>query len=344
MRILEGRQGPEGSTVVALFGLGRIGAAVAAALERAGSRRVRDLELSWNAPERRPAQLAVIGSELRRHLADGVAGRRLSIVWTAGTIGFGATEDEAAGEGRTFGEVLGLAHSLAESLGQSSGQGSGQDAAEERTGRSAPGVSFHLVSSAGGLFEGQRRIGRASLPRPRRPYGWMKLRQERALLSASSALDKRIYRASSVYGPPHPSRRSSLVSTLVANGLLGRETTLFGRPETLRDFVWVGDVAELLAREALGRPGGGEGGVRYLVSGRPTTLLDVQRTVERSLGRRVGVRFSRDAWNAADITYAPHLVQPGGGRTDLATGVRRVVLAALTSGPTNTPPYTRAAR
>ena len=50
------------------------------------------------------------------------------------------------------------------------------------------GPLFFLVSSAGGLFEGQRNVGDRSQPSPMRPYGFLKLRQEKLLQDAPPAL------------------------------------------------------------------------------------------------------------------------------------------------------------
>jgi UDP-glucose 4-epimerase len=48
-------------------------------------------------------------------------------------------------------------------------------------------VDFHMMSSAGGLFESQTHCSEHSIPRPLRPYGTGKLMQERALAQAGRA-------------------------------------------------------------------------------------------------------------------------------------------------------------
>lgn len=315
MRILAG-DGGDNASIVVVLGIGRIGSALVAQLERAHSMRVlAAFKLAWHRRRQRAAQMEQVHSEARRIVGAGFSTGRaragLAVVWSAGVAGFAASQEEVDREAEAFGEVLGLTERLTELAGVE--------------------VCFHMISSAGGLFEGQRRVSRRSTPRPRRPYGWLKLEEEAALEARLPGTSRRVYRASSVYGPWRAGQRGSLITALVANGLRGVETELVGRPETLRDFVWVDDLAERLAKDALALPVAG-GEVRYLVSARPTSLLDVQSTVERSLGQRIPVRFAPDAWNTADMTYADDLAPHGLRRTDLETGVRRVAMHALAHG------------
>jgi nucleoside-diphosphate-sugar epimerase len=180
------------------------------------------------------------------------------------------------------------------------------------------------VSSAGGLYEGRRLVGPRTEPRPLRPYGRLKLAQEEALAASPAPLDARVYRLSSVYGHVAGGRRRGLIPTLLADGLRRRTSTVTGRPDTLRDFVWVEDVGRFVARELLRTGRGPVPAVTTLAAGRPASLHEVRRLIESALGRRLHVTYApRDA-GTADITFSPAALPPGWQPTDLRLGIRRV--------------------
>ena len=222
---------PEGNgttgTAIAIFGTGLLGLSILESLQVQECRPARELPLHWPNPYIRRSQLQSIEGNLRRALKGGA---RLSVVWTAGRAGFHSGDAETAAELQSFGEVLAMS---------------------ERLAREYPQMSFHLVSSAGGLFEGQRHVTSQSRPRPRRPYGHLKLRQEE-LLQAGTLLTRRIYRVTTAYGYARPRFRAGLVTTLILHGLLRTVTTITGMMDTLRDFVFAGDVGRFIAERLVG--------------------------------------------------------------------------------------------
>lgn len=300
---------PTSRLAVAVFGAGLVGSAVVEVLVRLGHLRASVYPFDWEAGVRGEEQLKTIDDAITGIL---VHGGSLSFLWSAGRAGFGATVEETSAELERFRTVLRMAELCA-----------------HRFPASCP--SFHLVSSAGGLFEGQRCIGPDSVPQPRRQYGWMKLRQE-GLLQASVFLNYQIYRLSSVYGYLRPGRRWGLITTLLVNGVHQRASFLTGRMSTLRDFVFVGDVASCIAPRILADDGRPSCETTLLASGRSCSLFEVQRMLEDVIGRKVFVAYSLDPANSSDITFSPSAVFPGWYPCDLRTGLLRVYRDALSSG------------
>ena len=300
------RPEPGGGATAALFGLGLLGGRIAGSLRAAGYAVAAGLPFSWGSPPGRKDELAAI-----RDVLAALPGR-LDVLWSAGKGGFGMDRAQADREYADFCDVLDLSRSLAAD-------------------RPGGGTRFHLVSSAGGLFEGQRHVTPRSLPAPRRPYGELKLRQERAL-AAAGELCGLVYRPSSVFGLPRSGGRMGLIPTLLANGARYRVTTIFGAPDTLRDYVTAGDVARYVARR-MGEAGGSPGTV-ILASCRPVSLSGVLAVVERVLARKAFLTYRPDpSDNTAHITFSPETQPPDWRPEGLDTAVRQVWNALLSGLP-----------
>lgn len=292
-----------GGPAVAVFGLGLLGSAVVAELGRGHAWGRRELPFPWAAGPEQAEAVSGIEAFMTQAPNDD-----LRVVWAAGRAGFGATDAEVDREFDSFRAVLALAERLA----------------ERRPGAT---VGFHLLSSAGGLFEGQREVGADTVPVPRRPYSRLKLQQENLLADADSRLVKRAYRVSSVYGLPRGRQRLGLIPTLVGNGLRHRVSTLVGRATTLRDFVWAGDVGRFVAADLNATAAGMV--IHLLAAGRSATLLEVQRLIEATINRRLYVTYAADLSNAADVTFSPQALPAGWEPLDLGCGVRLVCQDAV---------------
>lgn len=240
--------------LVAVFGVGLLGGTVNNALSK-NHLIAHSMDLCWQDPDRQRRQIAAIrraiDDELEAFAFDGV-----SFLWTAGKADFASSEDETAAELASFARIVELAESVAQ--------------------RSVA-CTFHMVSSIGGLFEGQRHVSRDSQPRAQRPYGDLKKRQEDLLLNRESPIGRRIYRLTSVFGAASRGERRGLITTLVHNGQRRRSTRIVGRLTTLRDFVWSADVADFLTGE-LTRPVEESAStrtekIRTLASGKPSSIF-----------------------------------------------------------------------
>jgi len=295
---------------IAVFGVGLIGSAL---VDRLRSLRELDasfLPLGWHDPAERDRQL----EEIRRRLA-GPAGSgeraRRTFVWSAGRAGFSAGREDAESELANFRAVLALYARCREDLPK----------AETR---------FVHFSSAGGLFEGQRHVDSKSVPRPRRPYGELKEAQEKLLLSAR--IPALVVRLSSVYGCPRPGQRAGLVSTLLFNGIRREVSSIFGSSDTLRDFVWVGDVAEFVARLVTSGFDPAETRTILLASGRPSSIFEVQKIIEDLLGYKIYVSHSPVASNRDDITFSRSALPRDWSPGDLRANVGAVYRDAMRTG------------
>jgi nucleoside-diphosphate-sugar epimerase len=254
---------------ILLFGSGLLGQAVRGAVRRAGVAEPQHHPFTWADATAQTRQLTA--------LIPKITGR-CDVVWAAGKAGFGAPAEQLAQETDSFLHVL-------KTL---------QDALGDR-------LRMHLISSAGGLYEGQRFVDQASLANPLRPYGQAKLKQEEVL--AHQGIAGQIYRTSSVFGYVRDGRQG-LISALISDGLTGQVTRIFGIPSTLRDYVYAGDVGRFIAAEALGdRPL--TGARLILASGKPSTVDEVIGTVARQLGRPLALQFDLSPSNALHNSYRP---------------------------------------
>lgn len=210
----------------------------------------------------------------------------LKVLWSAGSAGFAASNEQLRQEMELFSSALRALEALSSS------------------GVAGP-VSVFLLSSAGGIFEGVRLIDDATAPCPRRPYGFSKLAQEEALRAARGIATKVILRLTTVYGYMRPHQRGSVIGTMVLNGLKQRETKITGRMSTLRDYIWIEDLAQVLCELILRD---GETPLRSLIvaSAKPCSLLEIQGAVEKTIGTQLYMSYDLDPDNAEDITVVPN--------------------------------------
>ena len=310
MILLSGIAGSPQQTV-AVFGAGLIGSAVARALSSHAALVRRTIRFAWQPVPLAPGLAAVeeeIAAELSK--AKGNA-RRLSFLWSAGRAGFSARPHETTDELESFRAVLALAARLAARF---------HDAA----------VAFHLISSAGGLFEGHRLVGADAVPAPRRAYSFLKQQQEDLL--AGSPLTGRVYRLSSVYGWVTPGHRIGLISVLLLNGIRRLVTPISGWMSTQRDFVFVEDVADFVARAILSDDASAALPPYLLAQGRPSSIWEVQRLVEAVLGHRIYVSYSLSPDNGDDTTFSRAALPLFWRPSDLGSNIRRIYREALRSG------------
>lgn len=300
---------------VALFGAGMIGSAIANSLRQSADLNAVVLPLEWRRNDLFPGQLAAIESRISNELSDRSNSTRstggLQFIWCAGRAGFSATEGEIAGELDRFKQVL---------------------QSVERQAECHPGTTTTMVlmSSAGGLFEGQRGVGIDGIPAPRRPYSRLKLQQEKLLLNSPAPLTRKIYRLTSVYGYIRSQQRRGLIPTLIANGLRQRSSQITGFATTMRDYVWIEDVADYVSQALLNEESAGTDSLETLASGKPSSILEIQQIVEQSICRPLYVRYVPDATNGMAITFDASVLPRNWRPNELSTTVRKIVVDALT--------------
>ncbi len=288
--------------VIAIFGVGLIGGAVKSALHLSADLAEESLPFTWSNPSQQATELDHLSKVLASRHANL---QRISVLWSAGKGGFASSTDELEVEFQSFVNVLNFAENLSLSHPQAL-------------------IDFHLVSSAGGLFEGKSLVNRDTEPAPLRPYGTLKFRQENALHASNARLIKSVYRPSSVYGFAHEGKRAGLISVILQSGIQHRVLSLVGNQNTLRDFVFSRDIGQFIAVQILDLPESNEAICHTLASGRPTSIHEIQEIAERVLRRKVYFVFSDANRNAADITYSQHLLPMHWAPIDIATGIRLV--------------------
>lgn len=292
MKIL--RVAEQDGPVILLFGLGLIGGAVDLALRRGFQSRAQALPYDWLDPAQRRAQRAAIRAALP-------AGGRVAVVWTGGQSGFAASEPEMRQETAILAELVRMAQALA----------------RDRQ------VDFHMLSSAGGLFESQTHCGTGSQPQPLRPYGRGKLMQEGVLMRAEALSRRHVYRPSSVYGVTR-SKRVGLVTALMSNALKGQTTRIFGNPNTLRDYVLADDIGHYMARRIVEPDPGRDPGPLLLASGRPASVFEVIARIRERLDRPLLLQFDPHPSNGRDMSFLPSALPADWQATTLGSGIARI--------------------
>jgi len=293
--------------LVLVFGLGMIGEAISRSLLRFGYTVHSDIRYEWNDTARRAEAQELIAAQCqllnKKHDS-------LAIVWSAGGATFYSSAQDVQLELEGFTESVGFLRNLRETLRQ------------EKFG-------FHFISSAGGLFEGQKLVGMDSSPAPQRPYGRLKLAQETELLANFSARELAFYRPSSVYGPMLQNARKGLINNLVNNGRKARTTVLEANVMSLRDYVFSDNVGEYVARcIRSGSMGEDQPPERFLVSSRGSSIFEVIRKIERVLNLHLRVRYDENFGNSRSITFSERVMPAGWHPVTLDVGLRQFLVGA----------------
>lgn len=235
-----------------------------------------------------------------------------AVVWAAGAATVSASEADAAREAELF---RSFAHELADSK------------------LSSDGVIV-LVSSAGGIHAGSTTppFDETTPPAPISPYGRARLAQEK---SAAAVLGQQwpvvLARVSNVYGPGQDlSKLQGLISRLALCSLTREPLNLFVPLSTVRDYIYVDDVAALIhawiAHEA-GTHAGAR--VRILASGQGTSIGQLVRTAQDVGHRRVPIAMGTHpsaASQAPDLRFTPSRPGTADGytSTSIPVGMKRV--------------------
>lgn len=279
-----------GDVGIIQIGLGLIGRAIDRELEpHILGRKTRSLD--WS-------NIDEMTSQIRTTLKDLQDLSHITVIWSAGKAGFAATQKEVDAELKTF-------IALAQALKQSS-------AGHE--------MEFWLMSSAGGLHEGQICVSDGANVKPQRPYGWLKLQQEKTI---QSLYDRNVIcRISSVYTIDNLSGRLGLVAVLMINGIRHKVTTLVGSESTLRDYILDRDIAKGICYGI--RRGQVRGGIHYLISGTPMSIKMIKSEIEQIIMKKLYLKYAADQSNAASITFLKSLRSPLIKHTSLSSNIKHL--------------------
>lgn len=286
--------------VVLLFGTGLMGGAIQRAFCANVFATERSMPYDWADAKKRAAQARDIETAVLDAAKSGL--ERISVVWASGRSGFGSTEDELQAETALLAEVFDIAGRLEKGL---------------------PGVlhDFHMISSAGGLFEGMTHCHSETPPQPKRPYGEGKLIQESVLRDSTTRILRRIYRPSSVYGH-QPGGRLGLISALIGNALTGRTTRIVGSLNTIRDYVFSEDIGRFVS-EQIRRPSVLPCETFLMASGRPTSVFEANRLVEETMRSPLLLQFDPSPSNARNTSFLFSALPRNWRPTSLKVGIER---------------------
>ena len=295
--------------IVAIFGLGLIGRSILSALGKSGHRSSKHLPFSWESSNQRCRDTQTILQHATQFALDAAGAAiacKVSIVWAAGRAGLMSPAHETEGEIVAFKDVLAFAEQLCKRLPEASHE-------------------FHLISSAGGLFEGQCLVDHASIPRPQRPYGQLKFAQERLLVASTAPMTRLVYRISSAYGFSGEGLRLGLVGVLVKDAIRHSVSRIFGMQDTLRDYILAADIGRFVARQLSREATNSE--IFLLASGKPSAMCEILRRVEQVLARRLYVQFDMHPSAAGHNSYRLSALPAAWKPTDLETGIHQTALA-----------------
>jgi UDP-glucose 4-epimerase len=149
-----------------------------------------------------------------------------------------------------------------------------------------------IYLSSGGTVYGDPRevpVGEDEPTRPRGVYGELHVRCEEAISRATreDGLRAQVLRCSTVYGEGQlPDRGQGVINTFISHIERDEPIELFGDGTTVRDYLYVGD----LARIVVALLSGGDGPTPLNVgSGEGTSLIEVLGLVEAEVGRSATV-------------------------------------------------------
>lgn len=299
---------------------GLVGRHLVARLQATGHEVMRR-DIPWSDPDGSRDELALGIDELHTR----AQGRPWSIAWCAGAGVVATGLDDLARELSVFTDTL---HLL----------------------RSAPdGGAFFLASSAGGLYAGSTGppFTEAHEPRPLVAYGETKLGMERVLAEVvrESGMRAFVGRLANVYGPGQLlAKPQGLLSQLCLADATGRALPIFVSLDTVRDYVYAPDCAQVIAA-GMERARSLEPGAivtKIIASGQPVTVGhlvgEARRVLHRPLrtvmvpGRGTGqvldLRLRSTVWTDLDERHTA---------TTLATGLdataRDILNRLARSGP-----------
>ena len=175
-----------------------------------------------------------------------------------------------------------------------------------------PGSRLTFLSSGGTVYG--RAAGTVGEDHPCRPvsaYGVSRLAAEQyvATLAGTIGLPARILRLGNVYGPDQDTGRGQgLVAALLDSAATGAQLTLFGRGDTVRDWVHVDDVADVVHR--LPAPPTGASSVLNVGTGQGVAVNALVTLVEECTGAPLGVRWApAREWDIPRSVLGVHRLQ-----------------------------------
>jgi len=276
------------------IGLGLVGSAVCQELTRRFTVAASE-KLNWSSAD---DCVKTLQSVLKKHLPKDI--EKVDIIWSAGKTGFLAGPDDIKTDMAFFENF-----------------NSGFLKAIHQWVKSA-NIRYLLISSAGGLFEGQTNVGHSSKAETKRPYGELKLAQENWIANHPKIDKHSCLRLSSVYTVSNLSSRLGLIPTIMSRALRQDVVTIFGTEMTLRDYVLDKDIGRYVAANI--EKDFPE--TAFIVDGKPYSILEIKGLIERITGKKVYLKYTLMKTNAANISFSTNVRAAGFKASDLKTNLR----------------------
>lgn len=280
--------------IVLIFGLGVVGWSIFDHI-RKDFHEVASDKLDWSALENcQKTVKAFCKKELPK------SAKTVDVIWSAGNTLFSVGEEQAGLDLSFFKKFTALLEkNLTANLPD----------AKKR---------YIMLSSAGGLFEGQTSITARSKLEPQRPYADLKLKQEEHIEAQSWLDEYAIVRLSSVYSISNLRSRMGLIPTMVNKSIRQEFLSIYGTEMTLRDYVLDDDIGRYVAR-IIHKPLPKK---VFVVDGKPYSILEIKNMVEAITQKKVYLNYTLMKSNAANNSYSKQIRAEGFEPSDLATNIR----------------------
>ena len=265
---------------IVIIGLGLVGSAIYSNLKKRITNSGIDCKIDWSNAE---AASLMLTQNLTTNLTTKTDW--IDWIWSAGKAGFSASEQEVKNEYSIFLLCVNAIKKFQNNFYPKSTH------------------IFHLISSAGGLFDGQLVTSIKDLPYPKSLYGKLKLDQENIV---KNLLPYNIYRLSTIYDYYKKNCRIGLIAALIKNTVCGKITTIVN-PQTQRDYVWAEDMADFILQKVLENSGTFDSSIFFIVSGKPTTIFEIISSIQKITKNKVLQSYNWDDKNSETILFPPFI-------------------------------------
>jgi UDP-glucose 4-epimerase len=104
---------------------------------------------------------------------------------------------------------------------------------------------------------------------------------------------------------------------------------IYGDAHTIRDYVLASDIGNFVAERLVDQAYGAQ--VFFLVSGKPSSTVEILRKVELAVGRKMYLKFDARPSNASDNSFSQDVLPTGWRPTDPDTGIRQTTRQLMSS-------------
>jgi UDP-glucose 4-epimerase len=149
------------------------------------------------------------------------------------------------------------------------------------------------TSSAGTIYgSSKNKLNERSETLPFSPYGITKLTIEHFLnyFQIKQGINYDIYRISNIYGPgQNTSKGLGLINTIIENHINNNETIIFGDGESIRNYIYIDDVVEILKQSIYSNLI--QSDIINLASSDNISILELVSIIEKLIHQKLRLRY-----------------------------------------------------